>query len=189
MNRREAIGRVALIMGGTMIGAEYLLSGCKPKAAKVEDLFNTDHVTFLNEVGETILPTTSTPGAKAADVGNFMAVMVRDCYEPADQDIFLKGLDKIDEAANKKFSKKFMDLDATQRTALLTDLDKEQQEYSKTKKPKDPNHYFRMVKELTLLGYFTSEVGCTKALRYVPVPGRYDGCIPYKKGDKAWALS
>jgi hypothetical protein len=189
MNRREAIGRVALIMGGTMIGAEYLLSGCKPKAAKVEDLFNTDHVAFLNEVGETILPTTSTPGAKAADVGNFMAVMVRDCYEPADQDIFLKGLDKIDEAANKKFSKKFMDLDATQRTALLTDLDKEQQQYSKTKKPKEPNHYFRMIKELTLLGYFTSEVGCTKALRYVPVPGRFDGCIPYKKGDKAWALS
>jgi hypothetical protein len=176
-------------MGGTMIGAEYLLSGCKPKAAKVEDLFNTDHVAFMDEVAETILPTTSTPGAKAAKVGDFMAVMVRDCYEPADQDIFLKGLDKIDDAANKKFSKKFMDLDATQRTALLTDLDKEQQEYSKTKKPKDPNHYFRMMKELTLLGYFTSEVGCTKALRYVPVPGRYDGCIPYKKGDKAWALS
>jgi hypothetical protein len=189
MNRRDAIGRVALIMGGTLIGAEYLLSGCKPKAAKVEDLFNTDHVAFLNEVGETILPATSTPGAKAADVGNFMAVMVRDCYEPADQDTFVKGLDKIDEAANKKYSKKFMDLDANQRTALLTDLDKEQQEYSKTKKPKDPNHYFRMIKELTLLGYFTSEVGCTKALRYVPVPGRYDGCIPYKKGDKAWALS
>ena len=189
MNRREAIGRVALIMGGTMIGAEFLVSGCKPNAAKVQDLFDTDHVAFLNEVGNTILPTTSTPGAKAADVGNFMAVMVRDCYEPADQDIFLKGLGKIDDAANKKFSKKFMDLDATQRTALLTDLDKEQQEYSKTKKPKDPNHYFRMIKELTLLGYFTSEVGCTKALRYVPVPGRFDGCIPYKKGDKAWALS
>jgi len=189
MNRRDAIGRVALIMGGTLIGAEYLLSGCKPKAAKVEDLFNADHVSFLDEVAETILPTTSTPGAKAAGVGNFMAVMVRDCYEPADQDIFLKGLGQIDDAANKKFSKKYMDLDATQRTALLTDLDKEQQEYSKTKKPKDPNHYFRMIKELTLLGYFTSEVGCTKALRYVPVPGRYDGCIPYKKGDKAWALS
>jgi len=189
MNRRDAIGRVALIMGGTLIGAEYLLSGCKPKAAKVEDLFNADHVSFLDEVAETILPTTSTPGAKAAKVGDFMAVMVRDCYEPADQDIFLKGVGQIDDAANKKFSKKFMDLDATQRTALLTDLDKEQQEYSKTKKPKDPNHYFRMIKELTLLGYFTSEVGCTKALRYVPVPGRFDGCIPYKKGDKAWALS
>src|SRR2546423_11753197 len=108
MNRREAIGRVALIMGGTMIGAEFLVSGCKPNAAKVQDLFDTDHVAFLNEVSETILPATGTPGAKAADVGSFMAVMVRDCYEPADQDIFLKGLGKIDDAANKKFSKKFM---------------------------------------------------------------------------------
>lgn len=189
MNRRDAIGRVALIMGGTLIGAEFLISGCKPNAAKVADLFDTDHVAFLNEVGETILPATSTPGAKAADVGNFMAIMVRDCYEPADQEVFLKGLSKIDDAATTKFSKKFMDLDATQRTLLLTDLDKEQKEYSKTKKPKDPNHYFRMIKELTLLGYFTSEVGCKQALRYVPIPGRYDGCIPYKKGDRAWALS
>jgi hypothetical protein len=50
-----------------------------------------------------------------------------------------------------------------------------------------PNHYFRMMKELTLLGYFTSEVGATKALRYIETPGHYDGCMPYKKGDKAWA--
>ena len=76
MNRRDAIGRVALIMGGTLIGAEFFVSGCKPKAAKVEDLFDTDHVAFLNEVGETILPATSYAGAKAADVGHFMAVMV-----------------------------------------------------------------------------------------------------------------
>ncbi|MDB5142152.1 MAG: gluconate 2-dehydrogenase subunit 3 family protein [Mucilaginibacter sp.] len=192
MNRRDAIGRVALIMGGTLIGAEFLVSGCKPGAAKVADLFNTDHIAFLNEVGETILPATSTPGAKAADVGNFMAVMVRDCYTPADQDTFVKGLGKIDEASDKKFNKKFMDLDAGQRTALLTDLDKEQKEYSGSKINKllgNNNHYFRMMKELTLLGYFTSEVGCTKALRYVPIPGRFDGCIPYKKGDRAWALS
>jgi hypothetical protein len=190
MNRREAIGRVALIMGGTLVASDFLLSGCRPNAARVEDLFDQDHVAFMDEVADTILPdTASSPGAKAAKVGSFMAVMVRDCYEPADQDVFLKGLGKVDDAANKKFSKKFMDLDAKQKTDLLIDLDKEQQAYSKTKKPKDPNHYFRMMKELTLLGYFTSEVGCTKALRYVPVPGRYDGCIPYKKGDKAWALS
>jgi len=192
MNRRDAIGRVALIMGGTMIGAEFLLSGCKPNTttANMTTLEDQDHIAFLDEVADTILPDTkSSPGAKAAKVGAFMTVMVRDCYEPKDQDVFLKGFSQIDDAANKKFSKKFMDLDVTQKTALLTDLDKEQQAYSKTKKPKDPNHYFRMMKELTLLGYFTSEVGATKALRYVPVPGRYDGCIPYKKGDKAWALS
>ena len=48
-------------------------------------------------------------------------------------------------------------------------------------------HYFTMMKQLTLLGYFTSEIGSKQALRYNPVPGRYDGCAPYKKGDKAWA--
>ena len=74
-----------------------------------------------------------------------------------------------------------------QRHDLLVDLDKEMKDYQKSKKETDPTHYFKMVKELTLLGFFTSEVGATKALRYVAVPGKYEGCIPYKKGDKAWA--
>ncbi|MCZ2459027.1 MAG: gluconate 2-dehydrogenase subunit 3 family protein, partial [Chitinophagales bacterium] len=47
-----------------------------------------------------------------------------------------------------------------------------------------PPYYFTMMKQLTLWGYFTSEIGMTQALKYVPVPGRFDGCIDYKKGDK-----
>lgn len=205
MNRRDAIGRVALIMGGAVIGAEYFLSGCKQPAAQVSDLFNTDHVAFLNEVADTILPTTSSPGAKAANVGHFMAVMVRDCYTPADQAVFLAGISKLDDASQKQYSAKFMDLSDKQRTDLLVVLDKEQKDYTTDRnkkldaeklahkdkpdfKPKEiPNHYFRMIKELTLLGYFTSEIGATKALRYIAVPGHYDGNLPYKKGDKAWA--
>jgi hypothetical protein len=66
-------------------------------------------------------------------------------------------------------------------------LDAEQKQYQKDKKKEDPSHYFRMMKELTLLGYFTSEIGSKQARRYVPVPGRFEGCIPYKKGDKAFA--
>src|ERR1700761_746322 len=207
MNRRDAIGRVALIMGGAVIGAEYFLSGCKSPTAQVSDLFDTDHVAFLNEVADTILPTTSSPGAKAANVGHFMAVMVQDCYTPDDQKIFLEGIGKLDDAAKKQFNGKFMDITTQQRTDLLTALDKEQKAYSadrnkkiaddamahKDQKDYKPvviaNHYFRMMKELTLLGYFTSEIGATKALRYVAVPGHYDGNLPYKKGDKAWATS
>jgi len=199
MNRRDAIGRVALIMGGAVIGAEFFLSGCKPGgASNVADLFKEDNVAFLNEVADTILPTTAgSPGAKAAKVGQFIAVMVRDCYTPADQQTFVDGIGKLNDAANKKSGSKFMDLTAQQRTDLLVDLDKEQKEFT-TKRDKDmgadkakhtelPKHYFRMIKELTLLGYFTSEIGATKALRYIAVPGHYDGNLPYKKGDKAWA--
>src|SRR5476651_1679518 len=102
MNRRDAISRVALIMGGAVIGADFFISGCKSTSKKVNALFTEDHVAFLNEVADTILPTTSSPGAKAADVGHFMAVMVQDCYEPKDQKVFLEGLTKLDEAAQKQ---------------------------------------------------------------------------------------
>ncbi|HEK21636.1 MULTISPECIES: gluconate 2-dehydrogenase subunit 3 family protein [unclassified Mucilaginibacter] len=190
MNRRDAISRVGLILGGAVIGAEFFVSGCKSGGSvNTDDLFSKETTAYMNEIGETILPATSTPGAKAANVGGFMAIMVRDCYTDADQKVFKKGLAQLDEACDKKFNKKFMDADAKQRTELLTQLDKEAKDYAKTKKPEDPNHYFSMIKQLTLLGYFTSEVGATKALRYVPVPGKYIGDYPYKKGDKAWALS
>jgi len=190
MDRREAISRVALIMGGTLIGGEYLLSGCKTKTAakaNIAVLFDPENVKFLDEVADTILPATKTPGAKAAKVGGFMGVMVRDCYKPDDQQIFIAGIQKLNDAAKDKYSNDFIACSPAERTELLIELDNEQKAYAVTKKPEDPNHYFRMMKELTLLGYFTSEIGCTQALRYLPVPGRFDGNMPYKKGDKAWA--
>ena len=87
----------------------------------------------------------------------------------------------------KKYQKNFQQLGFEERTIFLTELDIEQDEYHKNKKSEDPNHYFRMIKQLTMLGYFTSQLGATTALRYNPIPGRYDGDIPYKKGDRAWA--
>jgi hypothetical protein len=202
MNRRDALARVAIIMSGTVIGADYFLTSCssptkeketvaatKHAPAKETDFLKPDQISFLDEVGETILPTTKTPGAKAAHVGQFMAVMVRDCYEPKDQKVFLQGIAQLDADAKKKTGKAFLESTPAERTAFLMALDKEQQVYSATQ-PKDaPSHYFRMMKQLTLLGYFTSEVGATQSLRYLPVPGRYDGCVPYKKGDKAWATT
>jgi len=189
MNRRDAISRVALILGGTVIGTEFFISGCKSTPEKVHELFNTDNVAFLDEVAETILPATGSPGAKEAKVGSFMALMVKDCYTPEDQVIFVNGISKLDDDCKKKQGKAFLECDAQQRTVFLTGLDKEQKEYTTHKKKNEPHHYFRMMKELTLLGYFTSEPGCTKALRYVAVPGRYDGNLAYKKGDKAWATT
>ncbi len=190
MNRREAISSVALLLGGTLVGAEAFLSGCSTPDKKFGAAglnFSPDDISFLDEVGETIIPATSTPGAKEAKIGEFMKTIVSDCYEEKDQKIFLDGMQKLDDASKKKNGKSFLASDPQQRHDLLVDLDKEQKEYMSKKKPEDPSHYFRMMKELTLWGYFTSEPGATMALRYVAVPGRYEGCIPYKKGDKAWA--
>ncbi|HEY2726208.1 MAG TPA: gluconate 2-dehydrogenase subunit 3 family protein [Parafilimonas sp.] len=213
MDRREALSRVALIMGGTIIGAEAFLSGCKPTPKK-EGLFATDDVALLDEVGETILPTTAaSPGAKAAQIGSFMKTIVTDCYTEDDQRVFTDGIGKLNDASKKKFDKSFMELSADQKHDFLVDLDKEAKDRDKElsdkaskmtdeekhqrkvaqdagtykRDPSDDPHYFGMMKQLTLWGFFTSKPGATQALRYVAVPGRYEGCIPYKKGDKAWA--
>ncbi|MBW7841009.1 MAG: gluconate 2-dehydrogenase subunit 3 family protein [Chitinophagaceae bacterium] len=186
MDRREAIRSISLLLGGTVVGGTYFLTGCRANETTTLT-FTKDDVAFLDEVADTILPDTETPGAKAAKVGEFMTVMVNDCYEKEDQEIFHKGIKQLNDVSTKKYGKGFMKLTPAQRTEMLVALDQEQKDFQKNKKPEERSHYFRMMKELTLLGYFTSEIGCTQARRYVERPGSYNGCLPYKKGDKAWA--
>jgi hypothetical protein len=165
-----------------MVGVNSLLSGCKLEDKK---MFSAEDITYLDEIADTILPETATPGAKAAKVGSFMVVMVNDCYEPKDQAIFKKGMDTINDLSSSKYGSEFIKLAPDQRHELLLQIDTEQKEYAKNKKEEDPAHYFRMIKELTLLGYFTSQPGVTKAKRYMPVPGKYIGCVDYHEGEKA----
>ena len=186
MERREAVQYISLLLGGTLVGSNAFLTGCKTKTGKQTN-FDEDDIAYLNEVANTILPETSTPGAKAAMVGQFMTVMINDSYEEKDQKIFHEGMKKLNDLSEKTYDGSFMKINEKQRHELLVKLDQEQKEYMKNKKKEEPSHYFRMMKELTMLGYFTSEIGCTKARRYIESPGKYDGCVPYKKGDKAFA--
>src|ERR1700712_5362851 len=99
MNRREALSSVALLLGGTIIGAEMFLSGCTNADSKIGTAglnFTGDDVAFLDEVGETIIPKTDTPGAREAKIGDFMKTIVNDCYPEADQKVFVGGLKKLD---------------------------------------------------------------------------------------------
>jgi len=186
MNRREAVQYITLLLGGTLVGSEVFLSGCKTKTGNSKT-FTDDDISYLDEISDTILPATSTPGAKAAKVGTFMTVMVNDCYEEKDQKVFHEGMKKLNDESNKAYDKSFMKINPQQRHDLLVKLDAEQKQYMQNKKKEEPSHFFRMMKELSMLGYFTSEIGCTQARRYVERPGKYEGDIPYKKGDKAFA--
>lgn len=181
MDRKEAIRFISILLGGTLVGAEAFLSGCK---SEDRNAFSTADVSYLDEIAEAILPETGTPGAKAAAVGSFMVTMVNDCYSEEEQVIFRNGMKQVDLDASAKFGKSFMKLTKDERHSLLTQIDNQQKEYNSKKDEKAPVHYFRMMKEITLLGYFTSEIGCTQARRYLPVPGKYIGCVDYKKGDK-----
>lgn len=211
MDRRELLKMIAALTGGAVIGGEiFLSSGCKTSDSTTVNGFSQDDVALLDEVAETILPKTNTPGAKDAEVGKFMTAMVNDCYEPKERETFHEGIKKLNEAGENKYKAKFVTLTTEQKHDLLVSLDKEAKEYQTKKSAFDgeqnakakseldkgnPNfkketmapHYFTMMKQLTLLGFFTSKPGATQALRYIAVPGRFDGAMPYKKGDRAWA--
>ncbi len=194
IDRREAIRRVSALLGGiAFVGGSRLVTACENVQRHATTTggvgsFTTQDIAFLDEVAETILPETKTPGAKAAQTGAFMALMVSDTYAERDQAIFRDGMRKLDEACKAMHHAAFLDATPPQRLVLLEQLDREQKAYMDAKHEDDtPAHYFRMMKELALLGYFTSEIGYTKAMRYVEVPGRFDPCVPYTPGDPAWA--
>jgi hypothetical protein len=227
INRREAIRRVGALLGGVaFVGGNRLLAAVEQADSTVEQppgKFSAQDVAYLDEIAETILPATKTPGAKAAKTGAFMALMVTDCYSPAEQKVFLVGMRKVDEAMRKANNVSFMAATSEQRLAVLTTLDHEQKRVMDASEAADrkrkglspvvrgdaleakaenvpgtpvvatepaspqPAHYFRMMKELALLGFFTSKIGCTQALRYVEAPGRFDPCLPYTPGEPAWA--
>jgi Gluconate 2-dehydrogenase subunit 3 len=222
INRREAIRRVSALLGGiALVGSDRLLRAPRTTYTNASDVaLSPQEVAWLDELAETILPRTSTPGAKDAGVGPFIAVMFTDTYDEGEQQRFRDGMKAIDDASMKAYGRVFMDLTPEQRLAVLQPIDQEQKTYSDalgayrrneslkwlndqrqqagTAGPDkaspapaitadSPPHYFRMMKELVLLGYFTSEPGMTKAQRYIEAPGRYDPCLPYKAGERSWA--
>lgn len=226
MDRRELLKTIAILTGTAVIGGELFLSGCKTKddfkdvnpintntSTGLPKVLTAAQVALLNEIGETIIPTTvDSPGAKAAMVGELINTIVTDCYLPAHQKVFIDGLKAIEGQCMATYKKSFAECTAQQKKDLLVMLEKEakpfnekinKEDESKRKLLDESNnqsiyskhidfvpsarHYYTMMKQLTLLGYFTSEVGMTKARRHVAVPGKYDGALAYTKGDKAWA--
>ena len=196
LSRREAILRVSAMLGGAALVAQApMLAACGRADAQVTPrdasangaLFTDSDIALLDEIAETILPETDTPGAKAADVGAFMALMVTDTYYPPDRKIFREGLVTVDARCRGTFGSNFVSASPADRLSLLESLDAEQFDHMRNKSVDAPAHYFRMMKELALLGYFTSEIGYTRAMRYVESPGRFDPCVPHSPGEKAWS--
>lgn len=183
MNRRDAIKSVMVMMGGTMVGATALMTGCTPEN-QIEGLnFSPEDIALLDEIGDTIIPETDTPGAKTTGIGAFMVMMVKDTYDGESQKIFVDGVNALRKDFKAEKGKAFVDAPAEERLAYLNGIF----EAYKASDRKD-HRVINMLRDLTVLGYFTSEIGATQALNYVETPGRYDACIPWSDSDKAYAI-
>lgn len=200
MDRRDLLKSIAILTGGTLIGADALLSSFTYPEHKTIGVLSQNQISLLNELGETILPgTAKSHGAKAANVGALINVIISDCYTKEQQTTFLESLTQINADSMKNTKKPFLTAGKSEKHDFLTILDQQAYNFQKDKQLKDienknsheksvsgPNHYFTGLKQLILWAYFNSEIGATEALRFVSVPTRYDGCVPYHKGDRAW---
>ena len=175
MNRREALKAAGIIAGGAFLASDGILAACRgeTRAGPRDRLLNADQQSLAEEIADTLLPTTaSSPGAKAAGVGPAMNLIVSDCYKAEDRQRVLSGLETFRTTCRSKRGKDFVDLTRTDRESFVRNVANEK--------------WFGPVRELALGAYFSSEVGMTKALRYVRVPGKYVGCMPLEPGQPAW---
>jgi gluconate 2-dehydrogenase gamma chain len=193
MDRREAIRRTALLMGGIVSAPAIVgvLNGCtaKPSIDWKPEFLNEDQAGLISEVAEIIIPKTNTPGAKDVGVPSFIDVMLKDVYTKEDQDHFLNGLKAFNEDANTTYGDLFNELDAEQQKEFVKKKHDEAIAAEKSENKPEKRPFILAMKELTMLGFFTSEVGATQVLQYDPVPGAYKGCIPLSEAGngRTWA--
>jgi len=176
MNRREAIQRITAILGGAL--SAQLTAGLLGQVINAGSSVSVTpgQQALLAEVADTIIPTTDTPGAKAAGAEQFIIRVIRDCYPMNEQVEFYAGLDRLDADSKALRGKGFCELDAGARNEMLK------------RATVGDRQFFLLMKHLTIAGYFASEIGASKALEYLPIPGRFEGDIPWKPGQKAWAI-
>jgi len=143
----------------------------------------TNEVALLDDFADTLLPRTDTPGARDAGVGPFAARYAVARYDAVQFATLRAGLQDLDARALAAHGRRFGELPAAAREAIATAIDAE----ARALAPGAPVHYSVLLRQLSLLGFFTSEPGATKVLRHRPVPGRYHGCIPWKPGESSWS--
>lgn len=197
MNRREALLYSGQLLGYTITGTVLagVLNGCQapPALGWEPKVLAPEDASYLAEVCETILPNTDTPGAKDVGVDRYIDAMLHENYSEEERNAFLEGIKTFRQDCISSQGKDFLKLTPEERTAYLAAMDA-------NTPPKPPSiwgistekfvapPFWRSLKELTVTGYFTSEEVGKNVLRYLPIPGSYEGCIPYTTGERAWSL-
>lgn len=169
MKRRSALKNLTFAFGG-LLSLPAWASGWTPDSIGQVSTLPADEENLLAEIVETIIPETSTPGARSLKVHQFIMRMVNDCYGEEAQKSLKQGLAATDQVANQTYQKSFVACDPAQRKAIFTTM--LQSPDAATKR------FAEMTKSLTIRGYMNSEYVMVNILKYNMVPGFYHGCVP-----------
>lgn len=189
IDRKEAIKRTGLLLGGVIFAPNILgvLNGCTATPGEWNsEIFTEAQARLISSLSDVILPADDeTPSASEVGVPQFIEAMVGEVYTEEQRTEFLEGLDEFAEEYHTQLQSEFYEDPEDRRyefTYHQNEIGVEADPDSNERRP-----FILTFKELTLLGYFTSEEGATQVLRYEPVPGRYDGCMPVEEVGRAWA--
>ena len=191
MDRREAIQRTAMMLGYAVSASAIagIMNGCKaaPELAFKPVFLSPELASIIAEMAEIIIPKTETPGAKDVGVPAFIDLILKDCYKKEDQDRFLKGVSEFDADAKETYGDSFVYCDAEKQKELVYKYHTEALAAMKSETPPKDRPFILMMKELTMLGFFTSQPGAEQVLQYQAVPGSYKGCVPLSEVGRTWA--
>lgn len=170
MKRRSALKSLSLAIGG-LAALPAWASSWTPDSIGTNTFLSFNDESILAEIVETIIPETSTPGAKSLKVHQFAMRMINDCYGEAAQKSLKQGLAKTEELAKQNTSKSFVECDSKQRKDIILQMSKSDDTSKK---------FVEMIKNLTIRGYTNSEYYLVNVQNYVMAPGFYHGCVPVK---------
>lgn len=170
-----------------------LMAGCKVDATQalfVPETLTAAHNDAVVALSEIIIPETDTPGAKAARVNEFIDLMLTKWYPEEYRSLFLEGLAEVEKRSKGEYGSSFDAISLDNQNDMMSELEKEaiswmeSEEVSTARSPEIP--FFVMIKELTVAGYYTSEIGATQELKYMPM-GEYKGSVPFSEIGRAWS--
>lgn len=188
INRREALRRTALMLGGAISAPTILgfLSGCSASSSATAKNFSPEQIKFLGQVSEIMIPETDTPGALEVGVPQFMDDMIFTIWEEEDRNDFITKMTEFQNKAEQELGKPFTEASAQEQKDFI--YKEHEAVFGGNVDWNGPRPFMWLMKENTIAGYFSSEVGMTQVLQYTQVPGYYSGCITFEEaGGKVWA--
>ena len=189
MQRRKALMRIWWLVGGSLVsfaGYKWVKFNTVPSLD-----FLLGQKSLIASLVDVIIPKTDSPSASECNVHDFVIKMVIECTDVHTQNNFVSGLAELEEYSLSEFKKSFVECSEIEKNNIVSHhYDTERQQggiIGKLQKRLSGKLFLYTLREYTVIGYFTSEQGATKALRYSHIPSKYIACQPYATGEKAWA--
>lgn len=173
VNRRSAIKQLLFVATGLAILPSCLQNTTRTSMTLKHLKIDGDQEKTLAELADTIIPPTSTPGAKELGAHLFTLLMLDDCYKKEDQERWMNGFKAFEAASKKMNGHSFLESSPEKRDALVASIEAHKDDKD------DLTYFYKATKRLTIQAYTSSQYFLTKVNVYELVPGRYKGCVPY----------